>query len=450
MLILFLCLATIITIFVAGCVAMAVLLNRTVRERNRLRRKSENQPYVAKGAVDYDLYKKETTRQDHQRPYPTKTVRNIRRIFDNIKRNPPALFPTDAKGRGIVVVAGGFKYLTCALVLIDVLRQHGCKLPVEVFHLKDELPEGARSRLLKCNAEPRDLSDVVDYEWEGQYTTKILAVRHSRFREVLLLDADNNCLRDPAYLFDCREFKQHGAIFWPDFWHLDRNAPIFDAYDDPPVSEFAQESGQLLIDKKRCAAGIEACLQIHLRHYADFDRLSPVPDSYGDKDVWMSSWLGTGTPFFMVSHPTSGIGRYESTGTYMGNSMGQKDPSGEMLFLHKNLQKWHAVHSFSNWDLVMSSSPGDSSRWVDRSTWELYGETVKVFSFCDLFGNFEDVCWTALESIRREPWYKKAYGKLIPRGRVYLREPIAMKVSDIRKKKKKKKSEKKKTSTVRG
>lgn len=39
-----------------------------------------------------------------------------------------------------------------------------------------------------------------------------------RFDDVLMLDSDNIPVRDPAFLFDSVEFKELGAVFWPDYW----------------------------------------------------------------------------------------------------------------------------------------------------------------------------------------------------------------------------------------
>ena len=33
-----------------------------------------------------------------------------------------------------------------------------------------------------------------------------------------MLDSDNIPVRDPAFLFDSFEFKELGAVFWPDYW----------------------------------------------------------------------------------------------------------------------------------------------------------------------------------------------------------------------------------------
>jgi len=43
--------------------------------------------------------------------------------------------PNGFGGPGIVVCAGGVEYLTCAWVLVRMLRHLGCSLPIEVWYL---------------------------------------------------------------------------------------------------------------------------------------------------------------------------------------------------------------------------------------------------------------------------------------------------------------------------
>ncbi|MFN5915272.1 MAG: hypothetical protein ACK48K_00730 [Planctomycetota bacterium] len=88
---------------------------------------------------------------------------------------------------------------------------------------------------------------------------KLYATLHSPFAQVLFLDADNGVVCDPTYLFDCEEYKRHGAIFWPDYacWTLKPGVwKVFGMMDmaEPEVAEHerAFESGQYLIDKRRC------------------------------------------------------------------------------------------------------------------------------------------------------------------------------------------------------
>jgi hypothetical protein len=48
--------------------------------------------------------------------------------------------------------------------------------------------------------------------WES----KVFAVQHAPYEEVLFLDADNLPARDPSFLFDEPLYRQTGAVFWPD------------------------------------------------------------------------------------------------------------------------------------------------------------------------------------------------------------------------------------------
>eukprot|EP00959_Pyramimonas_sp_CCMP1952_P472742 9500560-Pyramimonas_sp.AAC.1 len=52
------------------------------------------------------------------------------------------------------------------------------------------------------------------------YALKVFALLFSSFREVLLLDADNNAARDPAFLFTDATYLREGGLFWHDYWGL--------------------------------------------------------------------------------------------------------------------------------------------------------------------------------------------------------------------------------------
>ena len=54
----------------------------------------------------------------------------------------------------------------------------------------------------------------------GGWELKPYAIIHSRFAEVLLLDADNVPIGDPSFLFDEPAYQKTGAIFWPDYGRL--------------------------------------------------------------------------------------------------------------------------------------------------------------------------------------------------------------------------------------
>ena len=100
------------------------------------------------------------------------------------------------EGRGIVICAGGARLFTCAWVCIALLRSKlGCTLPVEIWHLgPEEMGPAMRGMLDDLGAQAIDALEVAkrhQVRCLGGWELKTFALLHSRFREVLFLDADN-------------------------------------------------------------------------------------------------------------------------------------------------------------------------------------------------------------------------------------------------------------------
>lgn len=68
-------------------------------------------------------------------------------------------YPGHCGGCGIVVCAGGLSYLTTAWVCINLLRQQGCRLPIQLWHLNErELDDRIRSLLAPLDVDCIDAS----------------------------------------------------------------------------------------------------------------------------------------------------------------------------------------------------------------------------------------------------------------------------------------------------
>lgn len=244
-----------------------------------------------------------------------------------IETIPP--YPADRfSGRGIVICAGGPRYLTCAWVAIKALRHVGCELPVEVWYLGDDEgdpdwislvePLGVTCidalKVAKRHPHPR----------LGGWESKAYAILHSRFNEVLLLDADNLPTIDPTYLFDNEQYLATGAIFWPDSPFMSADNLAWRAFDVPYRHEREVESGQLVIDKERCWRAIN--LADWYNQHSDFF----YKYVYGDKDTFRLAWHRTGTPFVISPYAHEPIRH----GLY------QFDLAGRRLFQHRIHDKW--------------------------------------------------------------------------------------------------------------
>ena len=236
---------------------------------------------------------------------------------------PPGHFA----GRGIVSCAGGDKFFACFWVQLRMLRHLGCALPVEVWHLgRSEMDPEMRLLLEAEGVTVVDAFEVIKQlpvpprrlnGWE----LKPFAVIHSRFAEVLFLDADCVPVIDPSGLFDDAGYQRHGAIFWPDLPPHDRAEwmpPVVwsncgMAYRDEP--DF--ESGQFLVDKRRCWDALQLCMWLneHSDYFYKF--------VFGDKSTFHLAWRGVGRDYAM---PRACDWIYPAILQY--------SPSGQVMFVH--------------------------------------------------------------------------------------------------------------------
>lgn len=236
--------------------------------------------------------------------------------------------------RGIVICGGG-RYLLSALVNVRILRDQGCVLPIELWHFADEpMPWFVRRKLAGWGVTARALPDL-----PTGYASKPYAILHSRFEEVLFLDADNTPIRNPEYLFDSEAWRHTGAVFWPDYQMAPADAAWREIAGIDPVDTLQQESGQLLIDKRLHRSALERTMSLN----REYHRISPLLwGAKGDKDTFQLGWYGSGHRFHMVETYPGGCGFLRGD-TVASNTIVQHDTGGQPLFLHKNGRKWHLV-----------------------------------------------------------------------------------------------------------
>lgn len=225
--------------------------------------------------------------------------------------------------------AGGARLLTCAWVAINVLRRVlGCTLPIELWHIGPrELGRLEASLLAPLNVEIVDALEVTR-SWPartlGGWELKPYALIHSRFEQVLLLDADNVAVIDPEFLFELPPLADAGAIVWPDLVRLTRDNPIWDLCGVAFRSEPAWESGQLLVDKSRCWHALQIALHMNMHSEVFYDY------THGDKDTFHLAWILAGAGWAMPDYPA----RSTMTGIY------QRDFDGRLVFQHRSQVKW--------------------------------------------------------------------------------------------------------------
>jgi glycosyltransferase involved in cell wall biosynthesis len=232
------------------------------------------------------------------------------------------------EGRGIVVPGGGPRYLPSAWVCINMLRNLGCTLPIQLWHLgANECDDKIRGLLAPLGVECVDARAVAKKHpvrslngWE----LKPFAILNSSFKEVLLLDADNVPVIDPTFLFQTPEYADSGAIFWPDYSRLRRDRPIWELCGVKYRNEPEFETGQIVVNKERCWNALQ--LTMWYNEHSDFF----YRFIHGDKETFHMAWRKLEQPYAMPSKAIEPL----------AYTMCQHDFIGRRLFQHRNLDKW--------------------------------------------------------------------------------------------------------------
>lgn len=339
-------------------------------------------------------------------------------ILDQARmKRPSSLQGSKGRGNGIVMVVYP-KLMTSAYATIRALRSYGCILPIELWVLESEMARNPKKtdiiESIQANYGPVAVKMIKDPTITG-FTTKIHAIYNSDFENVLFLDADNVPVRDPTFLFYSKEFAQNSAIFWPDFWHPKKTifnihdlSLLWELVDMGPVDMFEQESGQILINRRKSAVAMEL-LQFYAFHRPNhFDRLILA---HGDKDLFRLAWLKSKTDFHMIPYPPGAAGVVRE-GKFCGMTMVQFGLQGDVLFLHRNAKKlngrvnqmdeayWTHLQTFK-WQATPSSNDvGSDEQTTDKKqTMMSYEEITKKYiigiqSSAPLFREFQS-CYGA-------------------------------------------------------
>jgi hypothetical protein len=260
-------------------------------------------------------------------------------------------YPDHFDGCGIVICAGGIKYNPCAWVLVRLLRHLGCQLPIEIWHAGNiECDPQWTALISRYDVVCRDALKTREQHPHPRlrgWPIKPYAILHSRFEEILFLDADNVPVKDPTFLFECQRYDETGAVFWPDIEQsiTPPDSPLWQLFGVPYQAGPDQESGQILINKSRCWKALNLCNWYN--EHADFY----YRHVYGDKDTFRFAWQRLGQPISWIPTRVS---------LEMPHTLLQHDFAGNVLFQHRFGHKWSLfrnnpkIPGFEHEDLCLS------------------------------------------------------------------------------------------------
>ena len=252
------------------------------------------------------------------------------RACDAFVATIPAYPPERFHGRGIVICGGGLRYFPGAWVCIRILRRLGCHLPIQLWHLgPTEVDAQMRGLLAPFGVECVDalaVQKVFPARRLHGWAIKPFALLHSRFRQVLFLDADNLPVTNPEFLLDDERFLTRGAIFWPDYNRCGRekSRTIWRSCGLRPPDEREFETGQMAVDKAKCWRAL--CLALWFNEQADLY----YRYLHGDKETFHLAFRKLRQSYALVPTPIHSLER----------TMCQHDFAGQRLFQHRNRDKW--------------------------------------------------------------------------------------------------------------
>lgn len=259
------------------------------------------------------------------------TAENASNVADDFIRRIGSYPSSKYSGRGIVICGGGIKYGGCAWVLIKLLRHLGFELPIEVWCLNDEEYDPYWVKLVKsfgvsCVNAAQVAKEHPHRHLNG-WELKPYAILHSGFQEVLFLDADNVPIRDPSFLFDTSQYQETGTVFWPDpeNFQTQPESPLWKIFGLPYRESPDQESGQLLIDKRRAWRALNLCNWYN--EHSDFY----YRHVYGDKETFRFAWQ-------RLEQPISWPEKFASNDLLF--TLQQHDFEDNVLFQHRFYRKW--------------------------------------------------------------------------------------------------------------
>ena len=272
----------------------------------------------------------------------TETLQSLHRMQDQAIQSARESSRLHLEGSGIVIVAGGARCFTNAFVALFNLRNVVCtNLPIQIWYLgPEEMSPRMKQIISRFDVELIDAHEIRrehPIRWLGAWECKAYAVTHAPFRHVVLLDADNVPLIDPASLLELPEYAHTGAIFWPDNQSHPQDSPVWDLFRVPYRHELEVESGQLVIDKVRCWVPLH--LALHFNEWSDIY----YRYVYGDKETFHFAWRQLEQPYAMPEERPAIVYCHKDTPhgrRRMTAALEQRDFMGNTIFHHRTGAEW--------------------------------------------------------------------------------------------------------------
>jgi hypothetical protein len=217
------------------------------------------------------------------------------------------------------------------LLLLNTLRNIGCKLPILVFYNKDDL---LTNQISVIESIPNTKTRLIDVKNEE---IKAHSLINSPFKEVLIIEPDILFIKPPDFLFEDPVYKSTGAVFWKDYpkktvwdkktqdWvkkiipYRNKNNPIL----NKELGSF-QSNSILLINKLNHKKTMEK-LWLLTNNWKHIHKFLDSKEFY-----WLSAEISN-EPYFVISHNPGIIGQLQNRNPDQVNCI-----CGKLLYMDNN------------------------------------------------------------------------------------------------------------------
>lgn len=208
----------------------------------------------------------------------------LTRIVKQESKNPDYV---TGGGDGILTVGGG-KYWPGIYVMVKLIRQLGCNLPIEIWYRGESeqvYPEDLENvsgvtfhDVDKMGKELGDSRIPTGNPGSGGWEAKLYALYHTKLDRVMYLDADAYLVNDPEPLFKLLESTDF--VYWQDLMGQARAVKWPHIWPQGDRGIMQVQGGQLLMDRNK------AWKLIHAGFYMCQNSDYYFKFMYGDQDSW--------------------------------------------------------------------------------------------------------------------------------------------------------------------
>jgi len=228
------------------------------------------------------------------------------------------------KGKGIVICTGSYHY-RFAKSTVDTLRNIiKTNLPIEIMYVgESDLSEAHRKdlesyKMVTCTDVTKFFNN--DIIFISGWAVKPFAILASRFKEVILMDADAMYIHDPALWFEDEGYKKTGALFfkdrtlypgphggseWLHQWMKDPSDYAKNSRFYNELSSHEMESSTVVIDKSRRLLGVLQTCKFNERRIRDRVVYQKV---FGDKETYWMAFDMAREPYSVMPQPIVYVG----------------------------------------------------------------------------------------------------------------------------------------------